>query len=50
MRPVTTLRHAANYAFAALKWLPVAALIGLVGGGVGAAFHHAISAWWRCSR
>lgn len=42
MRPVTTLRHAANYAFAAL--------IGLVGGGVGAAFHHAISAWWRCSR
>ena len=36
------LRSAARYAFAAVRWLPAAALVGLLGGAVGAAFHHAI--------
>ncbi len=33
---------AAQYALAAVRWLPVAALLGLLGGVVGAAFHHGI--------
>ena len=36
------IRNAAAYAFAALRWLPAAAVIGLLGGAVGAAFHHGI--------
>ncbi len=37
-----TLRSAVHYAFAAVRWLPAAALIGLLGGVIGAAFHHGI--------
>ena len=33
---------AARYALAAVRWLPAAVLIGLLGGGVGAAFHHGV--------
>ncbi|MBR1659812.1 MAG: chloride channel protein [Oscillospiraceae bacterium] len=44
MHPLKTIRAAADYAFAAARWLPVAVLIGLIGGAVGAAFHHSI-AW-----
>ena len=33
---------AARYALAAVRWLPMAVLIGLLGGAVGAAFHHGI--------
>ena len=36
------IRAAARYALAAVRWLPAAALIGLLGGAVGAAFHHGI--------
>ncbi len=36
------LHAAARYALAAVRWLPAAALIGLLGGAVGAAFHHGI--------
>ena len=36
------VRQAAAYAFAAVRWLPAAVLIGLVCGAVGAAFHHGI--------
>lgn len=36
------IRRAAQYAFAAVRWLPVAVLIGLLCGCVGAAFHHGI--------
>ena len=36
------LRAAAQYALAAVRWLPAAALVGLLGGVVGAAFHHCI--------
>ena len=42
MHPLKALRNAAEYALAALKWLPAAALIGLAGGVVGTAFHYAI--------
>ena len=38
----SVLERAADYAFAAVKWLPVAMLVGLLGGAVGAAFHHGI--------
>ena len=38
----SVLERAAAYAFAAVKWLPVAMLVGLLGGAVGAAFHHGI--------
>ena len=37
-----TLHAAARYALAAVRWLPAAVLIGLLGGAVGAAFHHGI--------
>ena len=37
-----TLRAVVRYALAAVCWLPAAALIGLLGGFVGAAFHHGI--------
>ncbi len=36
------LRSAAQYAFAAVRWLPAAAIVGLLGGAVGAAFHHGV--------
>ena len=36
------VRQAAAYAFAGVRWLPVAFLIGLLCGAVGVAFHHAI--------
>lgn len=36
------LKSAARYCFSAVKWIPAAALVGLVGGGVGTAFHAAI--------
>lgn len=36
------VRSAARYALAAVRWLPAAVLIGLLGGAVGAAFHHGI--------
>ena len=36
------VRTAARYALAAVRWLPAAVLIGLLGGAVGAAFHHGI--------
>ncbi|MBR4425070.1 MAG: chloride channel protein, partial [Oscillospiraceae bacterium] len=36
------LRRAADYAFAAVKWLPLAVLVGLLGGAVGVGFHHGI--------
>ena len=42
MHPLKTLRSAADYAISAMKWLPAAILIGLIGGAVGAAFHHSI--------
>lgn len=42
MRPAAALKHAAAYALSAVKWLPAAALIGLVGGAVGAAFHFSV--------
>ncbi len=35
-------KNAARYALAAVRWLPAAILIGLLGGCVGAAFHHGI--------
>ena len=41
-KTIEVLRRAAQYAFAAVRWLPAAALIGLLGGAVGAAFHHGI--------
>ena len=41
-KTLETLRAAARYAHAAVRWLPMAVLIGLVGGAVGAAFHHGI--------
>ena len=41
-KSIEVLRRAAQYAFAAVRWLPAAALIGLLGGAVGAAFHHGI--------
>ena len=37
-----TIKRAADYAFAAIRWLPAAILVGLLGGGLGAVFHHAI--------
>ena len=36
------LRSAVQYAFAAVRWLPAAAIVGLLGGAVGAAFHHGV--------
>ena len=50
MKTKTTqaLRSAAQYAFAAVRWLPAAAIVGLLGGAVGAAFHPA-SGWRRHS-
>ena len=36
-------KSAALYALAAVRWLPAAVLIGLLGGAVGAAFHHGIA-------
>ena len=36
------LRRAIDYAFAAVKWLPLAVLVGLLGGAVGVSFHHGI--------
>ena len=38
----SAVRQAAEYAFAGVRWLPVAVLIGLICGAVGAAFHHGI--------
>ncbi len=42
LRPA--LHSSLVYAYAALKWLPAAGLVGLAGGALGAVFHHAI-AW-----
>ena len=36
------VRRALEYALAAVRWIPVAMLIGLICGAVGAGFHHAI--------
>lgn len=36
------IRKAAEYAFAAVKWLPVAVVVGVAGGLIGVFFHHAI--------
>lgn len=41
-KTIGALRTAAKYALAAVRWLPAAVLIGLLGGVVGAAFHHGI--------
>lgn len=38
------VRRAWDYALAAVRYLPAAFLVGLLGGGVGAVFHHAIHA------
>ena len=40
--PPEIAKHAAIYALSAVRWIPAAALVGLVGGAVGAAFHFAI--------
>jgi len=41
-KTTSAFRSAAQYALAAVRWLPAAAIIGLLGGAVGAAFHHGI--------